>query len=53
MKDVKYFTPFEIRDPEFAKALRLARDRGVTVLAYDSVVYEDEILIGNPIEVMI
>lgn len=51
MKGVKYFTPFEIRDPEFAKALRLANEKGVTVLAYDSIVSEDGITIGSPVEV--
>ncbi|MBC2722418.1 DNA/RNA nuclease SfsA [Desulfosporosinus sp.] len=51
MKGVKYFTPFEIRDPEFAKALKLASKKGVTILAYDSIVSEDEITIGTPVEV--
>lgn len=51
MKGVKYFTPFELRDPEFAKALKLASEKGVKVLAYDSTVYEDEITIGTPVEV--
>lgn len=51
MKGVKYFTPYEIRDPEFAKALKLASEKGVTILAYDSVVFEDAITIGTPVEV--
>jgi len=51
MKEVKYFTPFEIRDPEFAKALTLASEKGVTILAYDSIVSEDEITIGTPVAV--
>lgn len=51
MKGVKYFTPFELRDPEFAKALKLAREKGVKILAYDSMVYEDEITIGAPVKV--
>ncbi|AFM39879.1 sugar fermentation stimulation protein [Desulfosporosinus acidiphilus SJ4] len=51
LKGVKYFTPHEIRDPEFTKALRLAIANGVTVLAYDSLVFEDEIIIGDPVEV--
>jgi len=51
LKGVKYFTPHEARDPEFAKALKLAGSRGVTILAYDSVIREDEITIGDPVEV--
>ncbi|WP_088225153.1 DNA/RNA nuclease SfsA [Desulfosporosinus sp. FKB] len=51
MTGVKYFTPFELRDPEFAKALRLASEKGVKVLAYDSIVSDDEISIGAPVEV--
>jgi sugar fermentation stimulation protein A len=51
MKGVKYFTPFEKRDPEFAKALKLANEKGVTILAYDSIVYEDGITLGTPVEV--
>jgi sugar fermentation stimulation protein A len=51
MKGVKYFTPFEERDPEFAKALKLAHEKGVAILAYDSIVFEDEISIGAPVEV--
>ncbi|GAB6151622.1 DNA/RNA nuclease SfsA [Desulfosporosinus burensis] len=51
MKGIKYFTPYELRDPGFAKALKLAIEKGVTVLAYDSIVYEDAITIGTPVEV--
>lgn len=53
MKGARYFTPHETRDPEFAKALRRAVDKGVTVLAYDSIVREDEITIGDLVEVRI
>ena len=51
MQGVKYFTPFTLRDPEFAQALKLAAAKGVTVLAYDSLVQEDGITIGAPVEV--
>jgi sugar fermentation stimulation protein A len=51
MTGITYFTPFELRDPEFAQALRLASEKGVKVLAYDSIVSEDEISIGAPVEV--
>ncbi|AET68403.1 sugar fermentation stimulation protein [Desulfosporosinus orientis DSM 765] len=53
MKGVKYFKPFEIRDPEFTKALKLAAEKGVKVLAYDSIVSEDEITLGTPVDVRI
>lgn len=53
MKGAKYFTPHVIRDPEFAKALKLANEKGVTILAYDSVVTEDGITIGTPIRVCV
>ncbi|HWQ43733.1 MAG TPA: DNA/RNA nuclease SfsA, partial [Desulfosporosinus sp.] len=51
MRGVKYFTPYETRDPEFAKALKLASEKGVTILAYDSIVHEDGITIGTPVEI--
>lgn len=51
MKGVHYFTPFEIRDPKLAEALRLANKKGVKILAYDSVVQEDSICLGNSVEV--
>lgn len=51
MKGVRYFTPYEIRDPKLASALRLAKEKGVKILAYDSIIKEDEITIDAPIEV--
>lgn len=53
MKGVNYLTPNELRDPKFAEALKLASTKGVRILAYDAVVHEDEIRIGNPVEVRI
>lgn len=53
MKGVTCFTPNEKRDPEFTKALKLAKKKGVTILAYDSVVQEDGIMIGDPIRVQL
>lgn len=53
MRGVNYLTPHVIRDPEFAKALKLANEKGVTILAYDSVVTEDGITIGTPIRVCV
>jgi len=53
MKGVEYFTPNTVRDPEFTKALRLAQEKGVTILAYDALVYEDGIRAGNPVKVVL
>lgn len=53
MKGVTCFTPQIKRDPDFAKALKLARQKGVMILAYDSVVTEDEITIGAPVKVFL
>ncbi len=53
MKGVRYFTPHTIRDPEFAAALKLAREKGVTIIAYDSFVAKDEIRIASPVEIHI
>jgi sugar fermentation stimulation protein A len=53
MKGVTHFTPNTIRDPEFTKALRLAHKKGVTILAYDALVGEDEICIGSSVKVML
>lgn len=51
MKGVSCLIPHELRDPNFAKALRLAGESGVKILAYDSIVTEDEIILGDPVEV--
>ena len=47
MDDVKYFTPNRKTHREFAEALREASEAGVRVVAYDSVVTEDSIIIGD------
>lgn len=53
MKGVKYFTPAKDHDPAFAAALKEACERGVNVLAYDSVVSSDSIKIDSPVEICI
>lgn len=53
MKGIKYFTPNEKMDKEFASALKYARDNGVKILAYDSSVTENEIIMGNEISVVL
>ncbi len=51
MKGIDYFTPNKIRDPEFAHALALAKEKGVKLLAYDSIVQEDGIILGDPVRI--
>lgn len=53
MKGVKYFTPNAIMDDKFASALKYAKENGVGILAYDSYVTENEIVIGNKVKVKI
>lgn len=53
MKDVKSFRPNHKTDPEFAAALSLAAQKGVRLLAYDSVVRENEISIGDRVEIVL
>ncbi|WP_378956774.1 DNA/RNA nuclease SfsA [Pelosinus sp. sgz500959] len=53
MKDVHYFRPNVVRDPEFAQALTLAAAKGVKLLAYDSVVHEDEIVLGDRVPIFL
>ena len=53
MKGATYFTPNKLRDPQFSKALILAKEKGVQLLAYDSVVTEDEIRLGCPVRIQL
>ena len=53
MKDVLYFTANESHDPVFAETLKKARDEGVNILAYDCFITEDEMKIGDSVEVKI
>lgn len=53
MKGIQYFTPNELQDPKFAEALKYATAKGVQILAYDSVVTEDGIIMGDPVKVEI
>lgn len=47
MEGMKYFTPNHDMDPNFSDALRKAHKHGVEILVYDSIVKEDEIIIGK------
>lgn len=51
MAGVEYFIPNSEMDKEFASALRLAKEKGVNIMAYDSVVSENSIYIGERIEI--
>jgi DNA-binding sugar fermentation-stimulating protein len=37
-------------DPEFGRALKAAHSQGVEILVYDSLVREDEIVIGDSLD---
>ena len=53
LKGAKLFTPNSKTDPAFCEALRAAHKNGVGILAYDSIVTEDSILLGDPVEVVL
>ena len=50
MEGVKCFTPNHGMDPEFGRALKAAHSQGVEILVYDSLVREDEIVIGDSLD---
>ena len=51
MKGALYFEPNDLMHPAFGAALKMAQERGVHILAYDSFVSEDEITFGEQVEV--
>ena len=53
IEDVKSFSPNEVTDPKFAEALKLAKNKGVDILAYSSIVKEDQITLHKEIEVIL
>ncbi len=50
MEGPKYFEPNKSMDPGFADAVKLAKSRGVRVLAYDSIVTPNTIYIGKSLK---
>lgn len=52
MPNIKYFKPNEKMDPKFSQALIKAKKFGVNVLAYNCHVTEDEIIIGDKVELL-
>lgn len=53
MKGVHRFAPNGKMDPRFAQALAYASTKGVKILAYDSIVTRDEIVLGSPVDVVL
>jgi len=51
MKPVHFFVPNALTDPDFAKSLKRAKEKGVGILCFDSIVKPDSIVIDQPIEV--
>jgi len=51
MKEVAYFEPNDKTHKEFGEALRVARDSGVNIIAYDSIITEDSINIHKEVKV--
>lgn len=51
MKGIRYFTPYEVRQPEFLEALKKAKKMGVHILALDCIVTKDTIQIDQEVEV--
>jgi sugar fermentation stimulation protein A len=52
-KPVRIFKPNKMTDPAFAKALKDTVESGVKIHAYDSIVTEDEIIIGSRVDILI
>jgi sugar fermentation stimulation protein A len=53
MKGVHHFRPNVKMDGDFAQALAVANAQGVNLLAYDSVVTEDEIVLGERVPILL
>lgn len=51
MENVKFLTPNESTHKEFALALRRAKEAGVQILAYDTKVTLDSMVLNRPVEV--
>lgn len=53
MKNVKSFSPNDETDPAFSKALRAAAEKGVSILAFDCLVTEKEMIIKDKVPVIL
>lgn len=53
MPNIKYFKPNKKMDSLFANAILQAKKEGVHILAYNSLVTKDEIILNDKVEVLI
>lgn len=53
MKNIDYFTPNYKTHPEFGEALKIAEKSGVKVLAFDSIVTYDSVVLDKEIKVVL
>lgn len=53
MKGISEFRPNDITHRAFGDALRLANERGVSILAYDCIVTPDSITVDQPVKVVL
>ncbi len=53
MKGIRYFTPNFATDKDFSDTLKLAKNHGVRILAYDSIVKEHEIVIDEEVQIVL
>ncbi len=53
MPNIGYFKPNVAMDKEFSDALLLAKEKGVNLLAYNSIVEPDKISLGERIKLLL
>lgn len=53
LKEVDKFSPQDEKDPKFGEALRLAKENGVDIFAYNCIVEEDGLSINEPVEIIL
>lgn len=51
MSNINYFTPNYETHPEFGEALKNANIKGVKILAFDSIVTPDSIILNKPVDI--
>lgn len=51
MSNINYFTPNYETHPEFGEALKNANKKGVKILAFDSIVTPDSIILNKPVNI--
>jgi len=53
MENIKHFTPNTSMDESFSRALIKAKEKGVNILSYNTVVKKDSIVLNEKVEVLI